>query len=156
MKAAVIGHVSIDLIKSKDSRHVSLGGAPIYSGKTLSELGVRTEAITKIGKRDLIRFKVFFEKNSIDFKLSKISSEFETTKFLIKLEKRSWQHNRKHLVFQALYVNVELFKYCITIILHNILDLLLGSCTFNINRLLVIYTLIIRKFFLWIRTLKRV
>ena len=60
MKAAVIGHVSIDLIKSKDNRHVSLGGAPIYSGKTLSELGVRTEAITKIGKRDLIRFKVFY------------------------------------------------------------------------------------------------
>ncbi len=106
MKAAVIGHVSIDLIKSKDSRHVSLGGAPIYSGKTLSELGVRTEAITKIGKRDLIRFKVFFEKNSIDFKLSEISSEFETTKFLIKLE------NVKRVIkLQSLCENIELEKY---------------------------------------------
>ena len=76
MKAAVIGHVSIDLIESRGNRHISLGGAPIYSGKILSETGIRVKAITKIGIDDVLKFKGFFEKNSKATFIERILQQF--------------------------------------------------------------------------------
>ena len=133
MKAAVIGHVSIDLIESRGNRHISLGGAPIYSGKILSETGIRVKAITKIGIDDVLKFKGFFEKNSIDFELNTIISNIGTTKFLIK-----FKNGKKTIKLLERCENIELEKHSMksfdVIIISPIVGELIKKNIENINK----------------------
>ena len=108
MKIAVIGHASIDSVKTNEEEWETIGGSLVYSGITLNKFGIRIKPITKIGKDFSQRWISELSKSGIKLNNNDISRKQKTTRFRITINEN--QEREIKLIEKCEDISEEMIK----------------------------------------------